>query len=99
MRRYLLAFTLLAGFALCGGTSRASADEGRVSDDLRASEHAYYDEYDDTESHPIRVAAYVLHPIGYALEWIVFRPFHAFVSLPYVAEAVGHHPHGSKVVY
>ena len=24
--------------------------------------------------HPIRVAAYVLHPVGFLLDWVVFRP-------------------------
>ena len=40
------------------------------------------DEYDDSESHPLRVAAYLVHPIGVALEWAIFRPFHYLVSLP-----------------
>jgi len=60
---------------------------------------AYYDEYDDTQSHPVRLAAYALHPVGYAAEWLVFRPLHYVVSLPYVAEVFGHHPHGKKVIY
>lgn len=50
------------------------------------------DEYDDTQSHPLRVAVYLLYPIGYALEWLVFRPFHYLVSQ---AEPVtGHKGHG-----
>lgn len=57
---------------------------------------AFPDEYDDTQSHPLRVAVYVLHPIGYALEWLVFRPFHYVVSNS--AQVFGHRPHGESHV-
>lgn len=52
------------------------------------------DEYDDSQSNPFRVAAYLLHPAGFVLEWIVFRPFHFLVSSTEPAEAFfGHAPH------
>lgn len=52
------------------------------------------DEYDDSQSNPLRVAAYLLHPIGWLTEWIVFRPFHFLVSATEPQEAFfGHHPH------
>ena len=38
------------------------------------------DEYDDSQSNPFRVAAYLLNPAGFILEWTVFRPFHFLVS-------------------
>lgn len=53
------------------------------------------DEYDDSQSHPLRVAAYLVHPIGYALEWAIFRPFHWLVSRNGADEVFGHQPHGS----
>ena len=40
------------------------------------------DDYDDMQSHPLRVAAYLIYPVGYTLEWLVFRPFHYVVSGP-----------------
>ena len=52
------------------------------------------DEYDDSQSNPFRVAAYLLHPIGWLTEWIVFRPFHFLVSATRPQEAFfGHQPH------
>ena len=59
------------------------------------------DEYDDSQSHPLRVVAYVTHPVGVLLEWFAARPFHALVStqaegggtgLDYL---FGHKPHPS----
>jgi outer membrane protein OmpA-like peptidoglycan-associated protein len=52
------------------------------------------DEYDDSQSHPLRVVAYLLHPVGWLTEWIVYRPFHFLVSATPPQEAFfGHHPH------
>ena len=57
---------------------------------LRASAH---DAYDDSESHPLRLVAYVIHPIGFALEWLVMRPIHFVVSQPQLEPVSGHGPH------
>jgi hypothetical protein len=55
---------------------------------------AYHDEYDDGESHPLRIAAYALHPVGFTLEWLIFRPIHALVSQPELEPIFGHYrPH------
>jgi outer membrane protein OmpA-like peptidoglycan-associated protein len=52
------------------------------------------DEYDDSQSNPFRVAAYLLHPVGFILEWSIFRPFHFLVSSTEPTEAFfGHKPH------
>jgi hypothetical protein len=52
---------------------------------------AYVDEYDDYEdSHPLRLIAYVIHPIGFSLEWLVTRPIHALVSQPELEPVFGH---------
>jgi hypothetical protein len=51
------------------------------------------DSYDDSQSHPLRIAAYLLYPVGYGLEWLVFRPFHRLVSEPTLAPIFGHVPH------
>jgi hypothetical protein len=35
------------------------------------------DEHDPKRSgHPLRIAAYVVHPIGVVLDWLVMRPAH-----------------------
>ena len=59
---------------------------------VRASAH---DAYDDSESHPLRLAAYAIHPAGFALEWLVMRPIHFVVSQPQLEPIFGHVPHES----
>jgi outer membrane protein OmpA-like peptidoglycan-associated protein len=51
------------------------------------------DEYDDSQSHPLRVAGYLVHPVGVLLEWTLARPFHAIVSAPGISYLVGHRSH------
>ena len=51
------------------------------------------DDYDETQSHPLRVAAYLIYPVGYAAEWLIFRPFHYLVSRPALEPVFGHRPH------
>jgi hypothetical protein len=54
-----------------------------------------HDAYDDSESNPLRVAAYGVHPIGFLLEWIAMRPMHFVVSSPQLERVFGHVPHES----
>ncbi len=54
---------------------------------------AYFDDYDDSQSHPLQLAAYAVYPIGYTLEWLVTRPIHALVSQPELEPIFGHRPH------
>lgn len=59
-----------------------------------APRQALADEYDESQSHPLRVVAYVAHPFGVLLEWIAARPFHALVSGSKEREYIfGHRPH------
>jgi hypothetical protein len=57
------------------------------------------DNYDDTQSHPLRIAAYLLHPVGFTAEWLIFRPFHYLVSRPSLAPVFGHKRHAEIRVY
>ena len=43
--------------------------------------------------HPLRVVAYALHPVGWAIEWLVARPIHFLVSQPQLEPITGHVPH------
>jgi len=52
----------------------------------------YYDAYDDSQSHPLQIAAYAINPVGYALEWLVTRPIHALVSQPELQPIFGYKP-------
>ncbi len=49
------------------------------------------DEYDARRAgHPLRIVAYVLHPFGVALDWLIFRPAHWAGSQPAMAYIFGH---------
>ena len=55
---------------------------------------AAWDEYDDSQSHPLRVVAYLAYPAAFLTEWILSRPFHFLVSATEPQEALfGHRPH------
>lgn len=61
---------------------------------VAGSSSAYaHDAYDDSQSHPLRIAAYAVHPVGWAIEWLVTRPLHFFVSQPAMEPVFGHVPH------
>ena len=52
------------------------------------------DEYDDSQTHPLRIVAYLAYPAAFLVEWTVFRPFHFLVSATEPQEAFfGHRPH------
>lgn len=52
------------------------------------------DPYDDSQSHPLRIVAYLLHPAAVIAEWLVFRPFHHLVSATEAQETLfGHRNH------
>jgi hypothetical protein len=49
------------------------------------------DEYDARRAgHPLRVVAYVVHPIGVALDYLLFRPAHWVGSQPVISTIFGH---------
>jgi hypothetical protein len=78
MKRLLIAGLVVATLALSGGTVRAS-------DSLN-------DQYDDSIMHPLRLAYYVAHPVGFAAEWLIGRPFHYLISRPYLEDIFGYRP-------
>jgi outer membrane protein OmpA-like peptidoglycan-associated protein len=52
------------------------------------------DEYDDSQSNPLRILGYMVYPVGVAAEWAIFRPIHFLVSATKPQEYVfGHRPH------
>jgi len=49
------------------------------------------DEHDPERSgHPLRVVAYVLHPVGVILDTLIFRPAHFLVSIRPLKALFGH---------
>ena len=60
----------------CSGVARFLAAVAALAM-LTAASPAAAEEYDETYSgHPLRIIAYVLHPIGVILDTLIFRPFH-----------------------
>lgn len=52
------------------------------------------DEYDPQRAgHPVRIVAYVVHPVGVILDLLIFRPAHWIGSLPGVDKFFGHEPY------
>jgi hypothetical protein len=84
MKRFAVA--LLLAFAISAAASaRAEMSPVPPSDD-----------YDEMQAHPLRIAAYLIHPIGFTLEWLVFRPFHRLVAQQSLAPVFGHTPHSDE---
>ena len=49
------------------------------------------DDYDPHRAaHPMRIVAYVLHPVGVVLDLLLFRPAHWLGSHEPIASLVGH---------
>ena len=46
----------------------------------------------DMSDYPLRYVAYVVHPIGVAVEYAVLRPIHWIVSKPNFSNWFGHEP-------
>lgn len=54
------------------------------------------DEYDESQSHLLRILGYMLHPLGVLSEWVLVRPFHGVVGASKEPEYIfGHRPHPS----
>ena len=58
---------------------------------LLVASPAVSDEYEpQSAGHPLRIAAYVLHPVGVALDYLVFRPAHWIGSKGPLKTIFGH---------
>jgi hypothetical protein len=55
----------------------------------RASALGTVNEYTDQQSHPLKVAAIALSPIGFTLEWLIFRPLHQLTAQEDLAPIFG----------
>jgi hypothetical protein len=56
-----------------------------------AAPRAGADPHDPEEAgNPVRIAAYLLHPVGVALDWLIFRPAHWLVNREPFRTIFGH---------
>lgn len=85
MKQGLLAASILG--VICGAISPVSAQEYYPVDEPTFSYHTG-PAYRDSESHPLRIAAYVLHPIGWLAQEAIFRPMSYFMSSSKVTRTV-----------
>jgi len=61
---------------------------------VTAAGTAHADEYDAKKAgHPVRIAAYVLHPVGVMLDYLIFRPAHWIGHHEPIRTLVGHERH------
>lgn len=64
------------------------------------------DEYDSSNAgHPVRLVAYLLHPVGVLIDYVLLRPAHWLVSNEPMKTIFGHeggnsgHQHDSEAFY
>ena len=58
---------------------------------LLAASPVSADDYDsENAAHPLRIAGYVLHPVGVVLEALLVRPAHLLVSFGPMRKLFGH---------
>jgi hypothetical protein len=73
-RRRWIASLLLSMFLVSATATQAPADE-----------------YDPTMAgHPLRIVAYVLHPVGVIIDYLILRPAHWVGSQEPIRTLVGH---------
>lgn len=79
MRRVVIAVLVAATLALSSASASARYD-------------AAEDQYADGITHPLRLVSYLIHPLGFAAEWLIGRPFHFVISRPYLDKVFGYAP-------
>jgi hypothetical protein len=57
------------------------------------------DQYEDAFSNPLRLAYYLVYPVGFTAEWLIMRPLHYLVSRPYLSRFFGYAPFGEEGSY
>jgi hypothetical protein len=87
MRR-LLAVLMMASMISLGAQAASGAE--RYEDEQR---------YEDAFSNPLRLAYYLIYPVGFTVEWLVMRPFHYVVSRPGLDHVFGYEPIGEEGTY
>lgn len=84
----------LSALVVSIGLSLPAQAQDLLPEDNGIFEYHQAPHWRSSESHPLRVTAYVLHPIGWVLREGIFRPWSAFVaSTPFTRSFFGYrHP-------
>jgi hypothetical protein len=84
MKRLVIGLVIAATLVIGSGVARASGAD---------------DDYEDSIMHPLRIAYYLLHPVGFAAEWLIGRPFYYVISRPYLDKVFGYYPPSEEGAY
>ncbi|MGH7789334.1 MAG: hypothetical protein ACRERC_20860 [Candidatus Binatia bacterium] len=85
MKRFLAVLMMAMTLTLAAGAPTVQADTSQNEDT-----------YEDAFSNPLRLAYYVIYPVGFTVEWLVMRPFHYIISRPYLDRFFGYEPIGEE---
>lgn len=80
--RHLLSSILTVAYVAAVVVSPVSAQDRLPADNSSDDYGAYHPApaYRESESHPLRILAYILHPIGWVARELIFRPLSYFAS-------------------
>ena len=91
MKRLVAAALIALTVALSAPAAVVRADQQQEVGDM--------DRYEDAFSNPLRLAYYVIYPIGFTTEWLIMRPLHYLISRPYLSRVFGYTPVGEEGTY
>ena len=75
-----LLFTLSISYGVTGFSARTASAQDLLPRDNGIFDWHAEPRYRDSESHPLRIVAYVLHPVGWVLREGIFRPWSYFAG-------------------
>ncbi|MCB0352012.1 MAG: OmpA family protein [Bdellovibrionales bacterium] len=73
-------FALSVSLVLCLGSLSLVQAQDKLPDDNGLATYHTAPNYRESESHPLRIVGYALHPIGWLAREVIFRPFSYFAS-------------------
>jgi len=79
MKRFLAVLMMAMTLTLAAGSATVRADTSQDEDT-----------YEDAFSNPLRLAYYMVYPIGFSVEWLIMRPLHYIISRPYLDRFFGY---------
>jgi hypothetical protein len=77
MKRLILVVAVISLLGLGTGARATAQEQG---------------EYEDSLTHPLRMAYHLAYPVGFAAEWLIGRPFQYIISRPYLDRFFGYTP-------
>jgi hypothetical protein len=92
MKRLIAAVVIAMSLMLAVPTVRAQTAATN-------QELAETDRYEDAFSNPLRLAYYLIYPVGFTAEWLIMRPLHYLISRPYLSHLFGYRPIGEEGSY